>query len=811
MRKYYYIFAVSALALCACSKEIDVPVPTEEPAVTVEEGKVLVTFSSKMPVPVEEGKTTLNTNGSVSWEDGDEIEVWYLDADNTPKHFTAAVSKVDGTDATKADFSGQIDEGDAPDHFWACYPKGTGELKYEEETESFSVTVAETDGSFKQANIMAAYTTADSKSFAFKNAVGIIRLQIPEGGVISNGGTDYTISKIRLKGKETSIRSRGTATVNVTSGAVSGFEYPSTTGTQSAQVALTDAVRATGYAYIASFPGTMTNGFAVRFFSDGGNIPAVLTKDTPVTITAGNVKPLSDLTPRIIWDYYVSATGSGDGLTAANPMSIDSMMDLLESDALKAGGANVIMCYANRINGATFHFTSGTHTISTPITIPAKTVYSEATYYTITGDNEATLDGGGSSRIFEITNACDRVTVSDITLTNGSASASGGLLLISSTSPLFKHCAFTNTETSANGGAVRVDTEKTGKGTFENCTFSGNKADKGGAFLITNAGTSASFKECTFTDNTATNYGGAIYSTNGTLEFDNCSFGASGHGNKANGGGAIYADGSGTFKLNKCDISYNEATSTGGGIYANNAKPVFYLNACTLIDNKTAANGYAIYLNSSATDSKEASLCVNNSYFYHSTTLNTKSKNQSVVCNKGKSIIMNSTLVGTFGSNAWGTFALGCHKNFSDSNGCLLINNIIKNKAAQYQTSAYETGGNYYAVFKHCLARVVHVSSTGYESQIVQDNVASDKDISLTGYTWSGTTPDGFAKKTAQEISDELLKTNGETAVYGLAAKFYSWLEGLKYTSGETQYNAFQVDINGTPRSGSYWPGCYQE
>lgn len=827
MKKVFYLTAIAALSFAACTKETN----TSDEAVQGQAEKAYnFYFSASAPTPQEEdgSKTTLGNSGAVQWEAGDVIDIWYLDSESNP-------AKVEGTALTagaSTTFGVTLPDGAAPDHFWAAYPAGSGTLT-NEGSESFTITVGATDGTFKGANFMAAYSTSTAKSFAFKNAVGIIRLQLPSGGVISHGGKDYTISTIRLKGKETSIRSRGDAVVNVSGDAVSGFTYPTSSGAQSAQVALTNAVRSSGYVYIASYPGTLTNGFAVRYFSDEGNIPAVLTKDTSVDITKGSIKPLSDLTPRIVWDYYVSASGSGDGLSAATPMSIADMENLLTHN----GAASVIMCYANLLNGATFHFTAGTHSIASPINIPAKSLYSESTYYTITGDNAAILDGGGSSRIFEITGDNERVTISDMTLTNGSSSLSGGLLLISAKSPVFEHITFSNTASSKPGGAVRVDTAHSGNGTFNNCTFSGNSstAESGGAFVITNAGTSAEFTGCTFTgntakakaggaiygtngntvfnnctiiDNTAATNGGAIYTTAGNMTFENCTIGAEGHGNSAEGGGAIYST-NGTIKINGGSVSYNSATATsGGGIYSfGSNSPTFYINNCSFIENTAGSNGCVIYCNN-GTANYASNLCINNSYFYISSTLN--SSNQSLVCNKGKTILLNSTIVGTIGSKAWGAFALGAHTNHADPNGCLLINSIIKNNATKYQTATYETAGNYYAVIKHCLTRVVHNSSTGYESQIVQDNVASDASISFSGYTWNGTVPSDFTKKTAQGIRDELLSENAGTPVYALAADFLTWLESLTYDVAGTTYNAFQVDINGTPRSGAYWPGCYQ-
>lgn len=840
MKNYIYLFAIAALSLAACSKtENDIPEenPGNVPAVT---GRT-ITFTCEYPAseatPVEEAptgvKTTINNDGSVFWEANDSITVYYLH-DGVPKDVTAkAIS--DGT-SSSCTFTATLPDGHEPDHFWAAYPAKRGTLSNEGGNEQFSLTLGETDGSFKAANLMAAYTTKDAMTFAFKNAVGIVRVALPAGGVISHAGTNYTITKIRIKGKETSIRSRGDAVVNVSNDAVSGYTYPTSSGAQNAQVALTNNVRSSGYAYIASYPGDLTNGFAVRYFSAERNIPAVLTKDKTVTITAGNIKPLSDLTSRIVWDYYVSASGIGNGLTAEEPMSITDMENLLTHN----GAASVITCYSNQVNGATFHFTAGTHNIASPISIPPKSLYSESTYYTITGDNAATLDGGGASRIFEITGDNERVTISDMTLTNGSGTLSGGLVSISAKSPVFEHVTFSNTASSSPGGAVRIDTANSGSGTFNNCTFSENSTEEnGGAFVITNSGTAAEFTGCTFTGNTAAKSGGAIYATNGntvfknctitdniaatsggaiyttagTLTLENCTIGTEGHGNSAENGGAIYST-NGTIKINGGSVSYNSATTQAGGIYSlstNNShySPTFYINNCSFIDNTAPTNGCVIYCNNTAA-SYASKLCINNSYFYISATLNTQSKNQSLVCNKGKTILMNSTIVGTLGNRAWGAFALGAHINHNDPNGCLLINSIIKNKASQYQTATYETGGNYYAVIKDCLTRVVHNSSSGYESQIIQDNVASDATISFSGYAWNGTVPEGFTKKTAQQIQDELLSENAGTPVYSLATDFFTWLESLTYDVAGTTYNAFQVDINGTPRSGAYWPGCYQ-
>ena len=772
MKKCFAIISLALAAMVSCNK-ID-ELPEEEgsvsPAAEVPEGKVLVSFKADMAVPTPEGdtKTTLETNGTVLWEAGDEIEVWYLAADNTPKHFTAFATSA----GPSSDFTGTMDEGDAPTEFWAAYPKDAGELKYEDSAGKFYITVGRADGTFKAANIMAGYSTAAAASFAFKNAVGIVKLALPSNGFIQHNGLDYPITAIRLKGKETSIRSMGTVLVSQSGGSVS--EFAAAGGTQSAAVDIDDVVRASGVVYIPSFPGELTNGFAVRYYSDAGNIPAVLTKDTPVTITRGNIKPLSDLTPRIVWDYYVSATGSGDGLTAATPMSIADFEEFIGCNAT----SNVIICYSNRLNGATFHFTEGTHSISEAITLPAQSIYSEAAYYTITGDDAATLDGGGTSRIFEIDNACDRTTISYLTLTNGASDQNGGLVIINNSAAVFDNCNFTNTTTSGNGGVAYIATANTGKGTFTNCTFSGNTAANGGAICITNPNTTNTMENCTFTNNHATNNGGAYYAANGTSTLTRCVLGgANGKGNtavsyggafnastsaagsklimeggeisynSAAGAGALYSTLSnsidmtgvtiknnsatggvgGAFLFDKnspkinlrgCVFSDNSCTGTNGGGAINISDkvtaPVLYIDKCLFKDNTVApqaatnnsGHGYDIRINKEAAILGMHNCTIYNQYLGVGKDANNKTfyPNASSVQSIGITTIVNSTFSGT-GNSGRGCFQIG-YKGVADGDESksILCNNVMTHST---QPSIWSKAGTdtYSLLFDYCVVK----------------------------------------------------------------------------------------------------------
>ncbi len=278
----------------------------------------------------------------------------------------------------------------------------------------------------------------------------------------------------------------------------------------------------------------------------------------------------------------------------------------------------------------------------------------------------------------------------------------------------------------------------------------------------------------------------------------------------------------GKVRFNNCIFSGNNSGKAyAGAIYVPSGQysPTIYINSCRFIDNAGTQNGRAIYINTTSTptvkDEKKtyyfASLCINNSYFYDSTTLNTKNSNFSLICCKGKTILLNSTLVGTIGSNAWGSYALGCHKNHEDPHGCLVLNSVIKNKASVYKTSIYIKSSNYYADFKSTLGRIKYVDITDEQiaAQITTDNLYTDAEATFTGYTWNGTTPDGFTKQNKDQITAVLGSKDGSNKdVYTIASDFVTWLKSIKYNEGVD--DALSVDIEGRHRNDPYWPGCYQ-
>lgn len=543
----------------------------------------------------------------------------------------------------------------------------------------------------------------------------------------------------------------------------------------------------TAVAYISIPVGTYSAGFKavvqsaepeyrqLRFFSSGRDL-------APGKVLEFPDKDFDECIA--VWEYFVSASGNGDGMSEETPMSISDLTALLaQTDGTK-------------LKDATIHFVAGTHAITSPIVLPGKDTYNSPLSYTITGDMQAVLDGGGSSQIFLVSNDNSHVTVKDMELTHGSSSESGGLVSIQNNSPLFENCSFTNTANNTTGGAVRISGENKGNGSFRDCRFIGNSAATGGgAVVITNPKTKGLFSGCYFSGNSSSStsgVGGAVYSTNGTLTVDNCTL----DGNTANGGGAFYVT-AGTVHINGGRISNNTAVTQGSAFYCKDEqKPVFYVNGCSFVDNMAAQNGYVIYLNTS-TAPNFATLCMNNCTVYNSKPMETT--NASAVCNKGKSLVLNSTFVAS--TTRWGTWALGCHKNFEDQNGSLLLNSIFVNTSSG-KPAIYQTGANYYAIAKHCIA-----SAATSNSQFTQTEVLLDvPDLNWDGnlFSWDGIT--NLSQWRRQDIETEL---SGST--YALAAGFLEWLKSLKYNIDGNEYDALDVDQTGRLRSTYSWPGAYQK
>jgi len=214
--------------------------------------------------------------------------------------------------------------------------------------------------------------------------------------------------------------------------------------------------------------------------------------------------------------------------------------------------------FTNTLSGKTILLTSGQIVLSNNITIDASALA-----------NGIAINGNGTARVFEVTNAA--ALLEALTITNGFGSdggfyGGGGILNFGNLT--LANCTLSgNSETGWIGGAIDAET---GTVTANQCTFSGNSASGsscfGGGAIGVYAAT-VTVNQSTLSDNSVNNShngGGGIFDSQGKLVVNQCTL----SGNSANssdaGGGGIYNN-DGTLVVNQSTVAANSANNTDGG------------------------------------------------------------------------------------------------------------------------------------------------------------------------------------------------------------------------------------------------------
>jgi hypothetical protein len=206
---------------------------------------------------------------------------------------------------------------------------------------------------------------------------------------------------------------------------------------------------------------------------------------------------------------------------------------------------------------ATITLTSGQLEVSKSITISGP------------GANLLAADANHNSRVFAI-NSGLTVTISGLTITNGSTTGHGGGIVNGSTLTV-SNCTLSGNSARGffGGGGIYNDHATL---TVNNSTLSGNSAGAfaaalGGGIFNDGVGSSATLtvSNSTISGNSATFYGGGIYNDNATLTVSNSTI--SGNSAAGGNGGGIINDGVGgsaTLTVSNSTISGNSAVGSGG-------------------------------------------------------------------------------------------------------------------------------------------------------------------------------------------------------------------------------------------------------
>ncbi|MHB8973952.1 MAG: DUF4347 domain-containing protein [Pirellulaceae bacterium] len=211
---------------------------------------------------------------------------------------------------------------------------------------------------------------------------------------------------------------------------------------------------------------------------------------------------------------------------------------------------------------------------------------------TISGAGAQTtfVDGAGADRVFAILGST--VTMSGLTIQNGSAADGAGIHIDGSGSLTLRDAVLAGNTAAHSGGAI----DTSGTLLLDRVTIVGNSANEGGGVYIAN-GASAVLTNVTISGNTAANNGGAISTkdltaiTNSTIAF-----------NSSSGTGGIYVTGAGDASLKNTILANNAGgnsntalNSLGHNIDSANtaglAGPGDLINTFPLLDSVLANNG----------------------------------------------------------------------------------------------------------------------------------------------------------------------------------------------------------------------------
>lgn len=195
------------------------------------------------------------------------------------------------------------------------------------------------------------------------------------------------------------------------------------------------------------------------------------------------------------------------------------------------------------------------------------------------GADLLTIDGNAASRVFAIltTNPANDVTITSLTIANGSADDGGGLRIRAGIVSV-ENCVFSSNVASDDGGAIHARGETL---TLTDCVFLNNHASEGGAI---DADSDGAYLRCHFEGNTADSDGGALKFGGDALVISASVFTLN---DATDEGGALENNGTDLTLVN-CTISGNTAGTAGGGI--NNQDRLTLVN-CTVTGNRADADG----------------------------------------------------------------------------------------------------------------------------------------------------------------------------------------------------------------------------
>lgn len=551
MGRLKLLIAAFVIFLVSCSKE-NVADQNQQQIPPREDGEMIEMSFSAALEELDDPKTSIDDAGKVQWEAGDAVRLYWSDSGSS-----VMTAQTPGATTTFSKISVGV-----ADYYYAVYPDSDQEVNIA--SESLSVTIPDAqDGSFAMANHIVGRTLPGGNTLYFYYASTVVKFNISRPDI-----TEVTIRSA----DGSAIAGQVSVDFSAVAGATDTPDFSVIDGSDEVTV----AVSGPGTYYAAILPDKdIVGGLLFRARTAEDYLPAAATALNQASVR-GKVKNYivdGGMDSKITTDYYVSASGSGkkNGKSLQNAFDAEAFAAFVGSRSDDVDGSR---SQAFKLYGTTIHV-DGTVAVSKTIDVAfADGAYEKPVGFSITGGK---LSGGSSARILKVGNGT-ALRLSAMQLSDGDAA-------------------------DGNGGALSLESSSA-KVDAVNCSFSGNKADNGGAIHV-GAGLFTASK-CSFTGNTAQQCGGSI---------------------NAEGSGA-------TVFLNKCKLNGNRSGDWGTAVNIGGATSF-------------AANGSVFYGNVS-NGSNDASLYLKGNTLLCNSTIIEDVDNQAVVHFSGsaKSSLSNSVIVG---------------------------------------------------------------------------------------------------------------------------------------------------------------------
>ena len=601
MKKIFRLMAALAATTVAfsCVEEANPEGETTKKGTHYDGPMTTLTFN------LDELETKTTWDGEThAWEDGDQIKIVYSTEDDA---FALATIKDGQVTATVGDV----------ETYYAVYPETTKHTLTEVETDGsttlqFAVTIPDgQDGSFREANIMAAKTSKADMNFSFKNLTHIFKFYRSE---------DSEFKGFRfLTNSSQDILLRGTYPVTLNDDGTVEMGEP--TG-QSRYISCV-GLEGTGPFYVGFAPGVnMDYGFAVagtRSDKNNGWAETALTTGKIVTDRSVITNLKIELDKVLHNDWYIkeTATGKKDGTSWDDAGDITTLLKLIGNEITEGipynGNTNCM-----RLDNAKIYIAAGEYDIPTTLGKDYLSLGEKWGYDKKAPTHKTEIFGG-----FPANATGKDITTRDVDayptkfVNPYKAQNNRAFNVNETTIPdlTFDGITFTKSSTAGNvdtgRGRIMLCTKATGNITFNNCRFSDLNTSNnlgGAAINIRKASSSEfimNFNECKFTNNSCTNaytYGGVIMlepdTENATVNINGCTFTSNTTAvtnttdNKSRGG-AIFAA-AGVMNISGTTFESNTSQHYGGAIYADRTAEINISGNCTFKSN-TASYGGAIH------------------------------------------------------------------------------------------------------------------------------------------------------------------------------------------------------------------------